>query len=284
MGDVGVYTSANGGQSWAAMPTAGLTNLGLQTVTVCPSGAVFAGTWGGGVYRFEGSGWAQVNTGLGQLFISSLACDGAGSLLAGTYDSGVFRSVNNGGNWTPGSNGLSDQRMLVLMVSDTGTVMAGTRNGAFISLSGGVNWAAAGLGGQLVYDFAFDPNDDQRIWAASGTGVFGSADRAGSWARVGPSGGVMYTATLDGNGELYAGASETGAYHWTGSQWVAETLSGSVYCLRNAGDGPGRLVAGTVNGIWTRATPRRPHRRPPRRSQRPRPPPTPPRRVWRFDW
>ncbi len=254
IGGAGIYTSADGGQSWALMPGAGLTNLVLQTVTVCPSGAVFAGTWGGGVYRFEGSGWAQVNGGLSQLFIASVACDSAGTLLAGTYDQGVFRSSNNGGNWTSSSSGLGDQRMLVLRIADIGLMMAGTRNGAFLSLSGGADWVTAGLSGQAVYDFAFDPNDAQRIWAATGTGVFESTDRAASWTRLGPPNGVFYTVGLDGNGELYAGAQGTGAYHWTGSQWVSETLAGSVYCMRNVGSGIGRLVAGTANGIWTRET------------------------------
>lgn len=251
---VGVYTSNDGGQGWSAMPGAGLTNLNVLTVAVCPSGEVFAGTWGGGVYRFAGAGWVQSNNGLGRLFIASVVCDDAGVLLAGTYDQGVYRSVNNGGVWTAASNGLGDLRMLVLIVTDSGSVLAGTRDGAFRTTSGGSGWSYAGLDNQAVYDFAYDPNNPAALWAATSSGVFGSVNSGATWGRLGSATGVIYTVSLDGNGELHAGAQGAGAFIWQGSQWVADTLSGNVYCMRDVGPGMGSLVAGTGDGIWARET------------------------------
>ena len=232
--------AADGGQTWTLLPTAGLTNLKVWTVTVCPSGVVLPEV--GAEESTDLGEWLGAGriTACAQLFIASLACDGAGTLLAGTYNQGVYRSVNNGGNWVSGNSGLGDQRMLVLVTSDVGTTLAGTYSGAYISTSGGMSWAAAGLENQAVYDFAFDRRRRTAYLGGDRHGCLRVAPIApASWARVGPATDVIYTVTLDGTGELYAGAQRTGAYNWTGSQWVAETLSGSVYCMRNAGVGRG---------------------------------------------
>jgi photosystem II stability/assembly factor-like uncharacterized protein len=46
----GIYRSTDGGVHWAAIDS-GLTNPLVRSIVVQPSGYVFAGTWGGGVFR-----------------------------------------------------------------------------------------------------------------------------------------------------------------------------------------------------------------------------------------
>jgi hypothetical protein len=56
----GVYRSYDGGRTWESNPllaNTGLSNHQVQAVAVCPSGQVFAGTWGGGVYRADAASW-----------------------------------------------------------------------------------------------------------------------------------------------------------------------------------------------------------------------------------
>jgi photosystem II stability/assembly factor-like uncharacterized protein len=70
--------------------------------------AIFAGTYGGGVYRSidNGLNWTIANTGLTNGFISVLYANGA-TLFAGTLN-GIYRSTDNGVNWASISFGLSN--------------------------------------------------------------------------------------------------------------------------------------------------------------------------------
>lgn len=247
---LGIYQSQDGGSSWVALPTAGLANLAVQTVATCPSGTLFTGTWGGGVFRFQGSGWVGVNNGLFRPYITSLACDAQGAIYAGTYDAGIFKSTNSGGNWTAVNTGLQSQNVLTVRFGP-GYLMAGTSGGAFKSMNGGANWNAAGLPNQEVFDFAFDPLEGQRLWAATTTlGVLASTDGGASWTQVG-SGLQAYTVTRTAAGELFAGTRDNGAFKLVGGQWVDQGIDPNrVYLMRAAGVAGDRVVAGTDSGIW----------------------------------
>ena len=63
--------------------------------------SLFAGTYGGGVYRSNDNGlsWTAVNNGLTDSFVLSLAVRG-NTLFAGTSEHGVFRSTDNATTWT----------------------------------------------------------------------------------------------------------------------------------------------------------------------------------------
>jgi len=223
---VGVYQSTSGGQSWSLMPTTGLTNLSVETLAVCPSGAVFAGTWGGsGVYRYTGSTWVSANSGLGQSYVAALACDAQAVLLAGTYDSGIYRSTNAGSSWSAENSGLSNRSMLALNATGAGGFYAGTQSGAFRSIDGGLSWSGAGLSGQYVYDFEVDSLAPQYVWAATNPGmtprgVWASSDSGATWGQLGAS-LQAYTVARDTNLDLYTGTSGGGAYRYGGGQWVA---------------------------------------------------------------
>ena len=105
----GVAASSDGGRTWNLMTTNGLTDRSVQTIALCPpTGTIFAGTWGSGVYRYGGSAWASASNGLGQGYVAVLACDSAGVLYAGTESAGVFRSTDGGANWSAANNGLGN--------------------------------------------------------------------------------------------------------------------------------------------------------------------------------
>ena len=205
----GVYSSADGGRNWAALSTVGLVNRTVQSVAACPSGALFAGTWGGGVFRYAGTSWIQVNQGLTEGYISALLCSPQGILLAGTNSKGVFRSANAGSNWTPANAGLTDLRILTLQ-SRGDTTFVGTRTGAFESKDGGVTWNATGLSGVSVYDFDFDPTSASRFWAATiPQGIQVTSDGGATWAGMG-SALQAYAVALDVSNVIHAGTKDSG--------------------------------------------------------------------------
>ena len=160
----GVYRSHDGGRTWESNPllaNTGLSNREVQAVAVCPSGQVFAGTWGGGVYRADAASWTPVNGGIGELYVTDLDCDTQGRLFVGTFSKGVFRSTNAGASWSAVNSGLTNQSILSIRSRDT-RIFAGTASGAFSSANGGDGWSLTGLQGHRVFDFEFDPTDPQK--------------------------------------------------------------------------------------------------------------------------
>ena len=250
----GVYSSADGGRNWAALSTVGLVDRTVQSVAACPSGALFAGTWGGGVFRYAGTSWVQVNQGLTENYISALLCSPQGILFAGTNSKGVFRSANAGSNWTPANAGLTDLSILTLQ-SHGDTMFVGTRTGAFETKNGGATWNATGLSGVSVYDFDFDPTFASRFWAATiPRGIQVTSDGGATWAGMG-SALQAYAVALDVSNIIHAGTKDSGVFRYDGQQWLPETINATrIYYLRALGSDRSNLLAGTTNGIWLLVT------------------------------
>jgi ligand-binding sensor domain-containing protein len=93
-------------------------------------GTIWAGTWGGGVARFDGKQWKNLTTadGLAGNIVYSIAQDGQGGMWFGT-DNGVSRFMN--GNWrTIGrQDGLLESHVYALAVAQGGEIWAGTKRG-----------------------------------------------------------------------------------------------------------------------------------------------------------
>src|SRR6185369_14012021 len=101
----GVFSSVNGGDTWVALDD-GLTNKTVQALALDGS-TLYAGTAGGGVFKWNGVIWTQVNTGLTALpdecadcplQVLSLATDSRapGTVYAGTEGAGLYKSINSG--------------------------------------------------------------------------------------------------------------------------------------------------------------------------------------------
>lgn len=95
-----------------------------------PDGSIWAGTWGGGVSRFDGKRWSNLTTqnGLAGNIVYSIAKGKDGVYWFGT-DKGVSRF--DGKNWfTIGpAQGLMDSHVYALAITPSGEVWAGTRRG-----------------------------------------------------------------------------------------------------------------------------------------------------------
>ena len=100
-----------------------------------PSGQVFVGTQGGGVFRSTDNGemWTGVNNGLTATNVRALAINSAGGIFAGTFG-GVFRSTDKGDSWIPVNNGLEFPSVISLAINANGDIFAGTFEGGGLSL------------------------------------------------------------------------------------------------------------------------------------------------------
>ena len=100
------------------------------SVHVAPDDSVWAGTWGGGVSRFDGERWTNLTAadGLAGNIVYSIAQGPEGALWFGT-NAGVSRS--DGVDWQTldRDQGLFDQHVYALAAGPDGDIWAGTRGG-----------------------------------------------------------------------------------------------------------------------------------------------------------
>jgi uncharacterized repeat protein (TIGR01451 family) len=156
--------------------------------------------------------------------------------------------------WAAANSGLGSLSILVIQGRGN-QLFVGTTGGSFKSTNQGTNWSGADMAGQAVYGFEFHPANPQQVWAAAASGVYATTDGGTTWNRIGQTLTDVYTVARDTNGILYAGTKNNGIYRYNGAQWVAASLGATrIYSMLSAGAAPGRLVAGTANGIWVRET------------------------------
>src|SRR6187402_335598 len=81
---------------------------------------IYAGTYGGGVFKSLDSGahWFPINAGLLDRYVTALQIqpDAPETVYAGTYDSGVFKSTDGGASWialSPGMTGLEIRSLAI---------------------------------------------------------------------------------------------------------------------------------------------------------------------------
>jgi len=102
---------------------------------------LFAGTFGGGVFRStdNGSQWESVNSGLVNMNVRALAVRGS-MIFAGTSGGGIFLSTNRGNSWCAINNGLTTAYIQGITVVDTILYTATQGHGIFRSTDNGAHW------------------------------------------------------------------------------------------------------------------------------------------------
>lgn len=100
------------------------------SILAAPDGAIWAGTWGGGVSRFDGKTWKSFTTreGLSGNIVYSIVRDANGVFWFGT-DNGLTRYDGKGFRTYGRQDGLLDQHVYALAVAPNGDLWAGTRRG-----------------------------------------------------------------------------------------------------------------------------------------------------------
>lgn len=224
-----LYTSADGGESFAMVPQVG--NAECLAVTSTAPTTFWVGTsFGGGVFKGgPGQTWAQVNNGLPMFGdelcpIISIEVDpnDPETVWAGTqFGGGVVKTETSGASWQV--MGLAHENLVEAIAvspanSDTVLASAGFSSGTiYRSTDGGLSWSPVLSGIGLVYDLAFNPSEPEIVYAASGgSGVLRSADAGASWQEL--SNGlfypVIYSLALSGRSPtvLHAASFGSGLY------------------------------------------------------------------------
>jgi ligand-binding sensor domain-containing protein len=99
-------------------------------ILAAQDGSIWAGTWGAGVSRWDGSTWTNLTTadGLAGNIVYSVVQDAEGTLWFGT-NNGVSRYDGKGWKTLGTKEGLLERNVYALAVAPGGEIWAGTRKG-----------------------------------------------------------------------------------------------------------------------------------------------------------
>ncbi|MEW6196070.1 MAG: SdrD B-like domain-containing protein [Bacteroidota bacterium] len=141
---LGVYKSTDNGTTWLPMNNGLSYFLTIQSVTATASGELFAASVGGGVFKFDGSVWVNVNIGYDFVWVMNSS---SSAIFAGTYGDGLYRSFDGGATWSKVTT-LNAPFIYSISVSGSGKVyVASWASGVFESTDNGNTWTSLGLGG-----------------------------------------------------------------------------------------------------------------------------------------
>lgn len=100
------------------------------SIHAAPDGVIWAGTWGGGVSRFDGKRWSNFTSldGLAGNIVYSMVEDDKGVMWFGT-DKGLSRYDGKSWKTLGPADGLFDTNVYALAVAPNGDIWAGTKRG-----------------------------------------------------------------------------------------------------------------------------------------------------------
>ena len=219
---------------------------------------IFAGGSTGGIFKNNNildanAKWARVNDWMANLSISSLAQDQKNPkiLYAGSGDcdgrdaqgNGIFKSTNGGNTWAQlpsTNNAIFQTNPSIVVLPDSGHVLAGTFKGLYKSRDGGASWGKV-LGSGVDYGSAL--NDIYRIVRASDGTIYACTDNA------------VYKSQSNGDLNSWVNISQNGTFSKNYARCeiaVSPTNPNVVYAVGNIKN-VGSVVSVTTDGglTWT---------------------------------
>jgi photosystem II stability/assembly factor-like uncharacterized protein len=223
-----LFTSSNGGASWANLPFEGQLSGVLHALEVDPryTGTWYAGMegdhpWTSGVYKTVDAGrsWKLLSGTKGKAVWSLALWPANPDILgAGTAD-GVWRSLDTGESWkqisTPGDPELRPVVSLAFHPSNRDIVYAGTTHLPWRTSNGGASWESIHTGmldDSDVFSIQIDAHQPESVYASACSGLYRSSDSAGHWNKLPTPKGAFRTwfVALDPRhiGFVFAGTTE----------------------------------------------------------------------------
>lgn len=158
----------------------------VQALVMDSHGALYAGSFGHGIFRSadRGSTWVRVGGGVTDPFILSLSSTKDGAVYAGTFRGGVFRSRDDGHSWQPVSTGLKRLEVKALLAVDQ-ELFAGTGDGVYRLRQSDDHWISVTTGLDDILVHALARSSDGTLFAGtSGKGLFRFSPRSSGWVRL----------------------------------------------------------------------------------------------------
>ncbi|MCX6139001.1 MAG: choice-of-anchor D domain-containing protein [Ignavibacteriales bacterium] len=199
----GLLISKNSGNTWLPQESTKGLNFGfVRNVGIIQNKtrkSIFAGTFGGGVYRSqdEGKTWERISKGITNPYITTITTDPHNDrtvYAGGVYN--VYKSTNGGDewsellregyvkNWSKFTND-NEVTLRVSPASSNSLVLESAAFGFQRSIDGGANWQNINLPevvaeGSGVENIEFDPDNGEALYYA-GRGFYRSTDFGVTW-------------------------------------------------------------------------------------------------------
>jgi hypothetical protein len=206
--------------------------------------------------------WTAANNGLTNNWVNALLVSNS-EIFAGTYGGGVFRSQDNGSSWSTANIGLTDtgggDTNVSALTTSANFLLAGANSGPapgglFSSPSDGYQWSAVDFGSSSNYILSFAGIDNYVFAGTQGGGIFRSTDAGIHWTAVNLGLQSLVVTALIINGTMVFAGTSSGVF-FSGNKGVRWTVTntGLADTLINSLAVSGyTLLAGTDKGIWSR--------------------------------
>jgi hypothetical protein len=138
------------------------------SILAAPDGSVWAGTWGGGVSRFDGTAWRNLTArdGLAGNIVYAIARDAEGNFWFGT-DKGVSRYDGRSWKTFGRADGLLESHVYALAIAPDGSVWAGTKRGVVAQLLLNLADGARPFWQHILEDVVHPPRNGGQSWAVA---------------------------------------------------------------------------------------------------------------------
>ncbi len=235
----------------------------IETIATGKDGAIYVGTFGGGLFKSKdkGESWRPTNRGLHDKFISTLFFLEDGKLFVGTIRAGLFMSEDQGEHWVSVNTGLENTDVKTLIVLPSGDLLAGTGKGVYISRDKGALWKPFNTGLDHTQVRSLVSTKDQTLYAGTqGIGIFKRDPNGKEWYSIvngfayrGLEERVVRTLLLVRDEVLFAGTMTAGIFRSAdgGETWQSASAGINNLSIRTLDmDGAGILYAGTGEGVY----------------------------------
>ncbi len=176
-------------------PTNGPWGGHIELLEVGEDGTIYAGIWGGGIFKSTNGGlsWEWASTGITKYSnkIEALRAGRNGYVFTSPSGMGVYRSTDSGENWRSKNNNIGDYSIndiAVDPVDKNNIYIATVSTGIYKSTNEAESWFATGLGSEVspVTCIAIATSETGKVIYAgtNAKGVWKSTDEAVSWIRI----------------------------------------------------------------------------------------------------
>jgi photosystem II stability/assembly factor-like uncharacterized protein len=198
--------------------------------------------------------WVQCNNGLGGGRLFGMAINGKNifaifSTYAG-YEGGIYMSSDNGNNWIPKNNDITDLEIRAIFVSDT-NIFVGTEFGnIFLSTNNGDNWIHKKVLPIETWITTLNISGTNILAGTVDSGIFFSTDLGNNWIKKNeglPFNIIVITRNED---NIFAGTYSSGIFRSTDkdSNWISVNNGLKYYYVASFAKDSNNLYAGTENG------------------------------------